>query len=113
MRGKRTSARVTLGLRGPIDTSMADSSLDPFTVAFGKRVAAARDAAGLSQTAYADACGMKRAYIWRVESGRTLPLMNTAVRMAAGLDMTLSELVEGLDGFAGHPPSRRSEGGAS
>lgn len=76
---------------------MAESRLDPFTVAFGLKVAAAREAAGLSQAAYAEACGMQRAYVWRVESGRTLPLMKTAARMAKALDLTLSDLVRGLD----------------
>lgn len=75
---------------------MAGSELDPFTVAFGLRLAAARTMAGLTQSALADACGMKRAYVWRVEAGRTLPLMTTAARMAEALEMTLSDLVEGL-----------------
>lgn len=40
---------------------------------------------------------MQRAYIWRVEDGRTLPNMKSAARLAKALDLTLSGMLEGLE----------------
>lgn len=71
-------------------------SLDPLALKFGMRLALLREAADVSQSDLARKCGMQRAYIWRVEDGRTLPSLRTAAKLAEGLEVSLSVLLEGL-----------------
>lgn len=80
---------------------MADPRFDPFNQAFARRLTQLRESAGLSQSALAERSGMSRTYIYRVESARTLPLLPTAARLARALDMTLSQLLEGLGDSGG------------
>ncbi len=40
---------------------------------------------------------MKKAYVWRVEQGKTLPSLRTAARFAKALEISLSELLEGVE----------------
>ncbi|MEL7786056.1 helix-turn-helix transcriptional regulator [Citromicrobium bathyomarinum] len=75
---------------------MSDSP-DPFAVAFGRRLRARREAAGFSLADLAQRSSMQRAYIWRVEDGRTLPSIKSAARLAKALDLTLSGMLEGLE----------------
>lgn len=72
---------------------------DRFSVAFGARLRTLRTDRDLSLADLAERCGLQRAYIWRVEDGRTLPNMKSAARLASGLRITLAELVDGLDEF--------------
>jgi len=63
---------------------------------FGQRVRELRKAKGLSQEAFADACGLDRTYISGIERGlRNVALVNIA-QIAGTLDVTISELTEGL-----------------
>jgi transcriptional regulator with XRE-family HTH domain len=63
---------------------------------FGQRVRELRKAKGLSQEAFADACGLDRTYISGIERGlRNVALVNIA-QIARTLDVTISELTEGL-----------------
>jgi len=63
---------------------------------FGQRVRELRTAAGYSQEAFADRCGLDRTYISGIERGvRNLSLLNIQA-LAVGLDISLSELMEGL-----------------
>lgn len=66
-------------------------------VRFGERVRELRKDRGLSQEAFADLCGLDRTYIGGIERGeRNLALRNIEL-IAATLDITLSELMRGLD----------------
>lgn len=63
---------------------------------FGIRVRELRLRAGLSQEAFANVCCLDRTYISGIERGhRNVSLRNIAV-VANALDVTLSELMEGL-----------------
>jgi transcriptional regulator with XRE-family HTH domain len=60
------------------------------------RVRELRLQGGLSQEAFADACRLDRTYISGIERGhRNVSLRNIAV-VAKALNVTLSELMEGL-----------------
>jgi len=63
---------------------------------FGVRVRQLRKAAGLSQEAFADTCGLDRTYIGGVERGeRNISLRNIEV-IARALGKTCSDLMRGL-----------------
>jgi transcriptional regulator with XRE-family HTH domain len=71
--------------------------------AFGDRVRAAREAAGLSQESLAELAGLHRTYAGSVERGeRNLSLINI-VRIASALGTDPSDLMRGLR----WPPARR------
>ena len=75
----------------------ADSSDDPLAISFGRRLTAVREEQGLSSVELGDRAGMKKAYVWRVEQGKTLPSLRTAARFAKALVMSLSELLDGVE----------------
>jgi transcriptional regulator with XRE-family HTH domain len=63
---------------------------------FGKRVQSLRKERGLSQEAFAAACGLDRTYISGIERGRrNLSLRNIEV-IAKALRVTISQLLAGL-----------------
>jgi len=63
---------------------------------FGERVRRLRTAKGFSQEALADKCELDRTYISGIERGkRNLSLRNIEI-IARSLDISLSELMEGL-----------------
>lgn len=62
------------------------------TVELGKRIRELRTKTGLSQEKFALKIGMDRTYFASVEAGKR----NIAICIADGLDVTLSELFEGL-----------------
>ena len=65
-------------------------------VCFGQRVRELRKSLQLSQEAFADKCGLDRTYIGGIERGeRNVALRNVEV-IAKALEVTLSELMEGL-----------------
>jgi transcriptional regulator with XRE-family HTH domain len=64
---------------------------------FGKRVRELRKAQGFSQEAFAAQCGLDRTYIGGIERGeRNVALRNIEV-IAKALDVTISELMQGLE----------------
>ena len=65
-------------------------------VRFGKRVRELRKEAGYSQESFAWACELDRTYVGGIERGeRNLALRNIE-RIAETLDLTVSELMEGV-----------------
>jgi transcriptional regulator with XRE-family HTH domain len=63
---------------------------------FGQRVRELRKAAGYSQEAFGDKCGLDRTYMGGIERGeRNVALKNVAV-IAESLGLSLSELMDGL-----------------
>lgn len=69
----------------------------PILVRFGSRVRDLRLAKGLSQEAFAALCGLDRTYIGGIERGeRNVALRNIAV-IAKALDLTVAELMQGLE----------------
>ena len=67
-----------------------------FLSALGARIRGLRKADGRSQEAFAQAAGLDRAFYGRVERGGQNIAMITAARIAATLDVPMSDLVTGL-----------------
>ncbi len=63
------------------------------TAAVGPRIHALRDAMGLSLRELADRTGVSAPMLSQVERGETSPTLSIAGRIAAGLDLTLSQLL--------------------
>jgi transcriptional regulator with XRE-family HTH domain len=63
---------------------------------FGARVRALRKELGLSQEAFADACGLDRTYIGGIERGERNVALRNIERIAKGLRVSISELMTGL-----------------
>jgi XRE family transcriptional regulator, regulator of sulfur utilization len=61
--------------------------------AVGSRVRALRDAMGLSLRDLAERSGVSAPMLSQVERGETSPTLSVAGRIAAGLDLTLSQLL--------------------
>ena len=62
-------------------------------VAVGSRVKALREAMGLSLRDLAERSGVSAPMLSQVERGETSPTLTVAERIAAGLDLTLSQLL--------------------
>ncbi len=72
---------------------MATATDHPVVAAVGLRVKALREAAGLSLRELAAACGVSAPMLSQVERGETSPTLQVAARIAAGLDLRLSQLL--------------------
>lgn len=66
----------------------------PINIAFGRRLVDLRTATGLSQEAFAFKCGLDRTYIGIIERGEKSPTLNTLYKIANGLNITLSHLMD-------------------
>lgn len=64
--------------------------------AFGQRVREARKAAGLTQEQLAEACGLHSTYISNVERGYRVPTVPTLIKVAHGLGVAPSRLIDDL-----------------
>jgi transcriptional regulator with XRE-family HTH domain len=70
------------------------SNVDATSVAaIGSRVRALREAMGLSLRDLAERCGVSAPMLSQVERGETSPTLQVATRIAAGLDLRLSQLL--------------------
>lgn len=77
-------------------------------VNLGPRVRALRDAMDLSLRDLADRCGVSAPMLSQVERGETSPTLAVAARIAAGLELTLSQLLR-LDEGSGVSVVRADE----
>src|ERR1044072_8449754 len=75
----------------------------------GVRIRALRDAMGLSLRDLADRSGVSAPMLSQVERGETSPTLAVAARIAAGLELTLSQLLR-LDEDRHVVVVRRGEG---
>src|SRR2546421_13125068 len=69
----------------------ADDTLDPAVI--GARVKALRESSGLSLRDLAARSGVSAPMLSQVERGETSPTLTVASRIAAGLELTLSQLL--------------------
>ena len=60
---------------------------------FGRVVRRLRTEKGFSQESFADHCGLHRTYMGSIERGEKLISIETAKKVAMGLDMSLSVLM--------------------
>jgi transcriptional regulator with XRE-family HTH domain len=64
---------------------------------FGQRVRSLRAKAGISQEKLAELSDLHRTYISGVERGERNPSLTSISRIARALNVSLSEVVEGVD----------------
>jgi transcriptional regulator with XRE-family HTH domain len=78
----------------PSATSTQSSTSDPLDPAvIGARVKALREAAGLSLRDLSERSGVSAPMLSQVERGETSPTLTVAARIAAGLELRLSQLL--------------------
>ena len=70
-----------------------DSDPEAADVGVGSRVRALRDAMSLSLRDLAERCGVSAQMLSQVERGETSPTLAVAAKIAAGLELTLSQLL--------------------
>jgi transcriptional regulator with XRE-family HTH domain len=90
---KRASRRMSgvdaIGASAP--TALPPDPLDPAVI--GARVKALRESSGLSLRDLTDRSGVSAPMLSQVERGETSPTLTVAARIAAGLDLRLSQLL--------------------
>jgi len=82
------------------DDGPAFAAMDPEQVLaqFGRELRLAREARALTREQLAKRCGLSVATIKKLETGGAFhPRLETMVRLADGLDMTLLDLVRSID----------------
>jgi transcriptional regulator with XRE-family HTH domain len=70
--------------------------------ALASRIKELRDQKGISQEELAHRAGLSRTGMGFLETGKRWPRLDTLMKVADGLNITLDELLKGL-----HKPSRR------
>lgn len=70
--------------------------MDDITVRFGERLKELRAQKGISQEKFALQIGMNRTYYASVEAGRRNVSLRNILKIAEGLDITLSEFFNEL-----------------
>ena len=84
-----------------IDQEAQSAASDPLApVVIGARVKALREAAGLSLRDLAERSGVSAPMLSQVERGETSPTLTVAARIAAGLELRLSQLLRLDEGGA-------------
>jgi transcriptional regulator with XRE-family HTH domain len=73
----------------------------------GKNLWRARRRAGYSQEALGAICGLHRTEIGMVENGERLPRIDTAMKLAAALEVRVDQLIEGIEWI---PPGPAASG---
>ncbi|MER7560577.1 XRE family transcriptional regulator [Nocardioides sp. NPDC126508] len=76
---------------------MADDS-DMFGDALAANIRSARESAGLTVAALAEASGVSRAMISKIERGEAQPTAVLLARLSGALELTLSELIARVEG---------------
>lgn len=86
-----SSQQAAAGVEGVVDGQVHADPLDPAVI--GARVKALREASSLSLRELALRCGVSAPMLSQVERGETSPTLVIAARIAAGLDLRLSQLL--------------------
>jgi transcriptional regulator with XRE-family HTH domain len=85
----------------------ADSTApDPVAVAIGTRIMLERERAGLTKEELGARSGLSSRYVWRVEVGRLNVQLRNLAKIAAGLDLTVAQLTDGLEALVDKPLDR-------
>ena len=66
----------------------------------GNRIRELRREKGFSQESFADHCGLHRTYMGAIERGEHNLTIQTALTIARGLDITVSQLLSEIDRYA-------------
>jgi transcriptional regulator with XRE-family HTH domain len=81
---------------------------DAIAEAFGQKLSAARRNAELTQEDLAELSGLHRTQIGHLEAGKSLPFLDTLLKLAGALGVEAAEL---LPAFRWDPPSPRPRSG--
>jgi XRE family transcriptional regulator, regulator of sulfur utilization len=92
----------------PARTATENGSASHSAIAFGTRIHALREAMGLSLRDLAERSGVSAPMLSQVERQETSPTLAVATKIAAGLDLTLSQLLRLDEGE--HVAVSRAEG---
>jgi transcriptional regulator with XRE-family HTH domain len=71
--------------------------VDKLFRSLGQRIRELRTAKGWSQERFAEICGVHRTYMGHLERGEKNASLGSVARVAKALDITLSELLSGID----------------
>lgn len=85
------ASAATAPKSSPVLPSAAALARGPHAV--GERIRALREAMGLSLRDLAERCGVSAPMLSQVERGETSPTLSVAAKIAAGLELTLSQLL--------------------
>lgn len=77
--------------------NIGDMETQELSIRIGQRVGELREQAGFSKSALADASGLSRQYLTKIEFGNANPTAAALSRIAAALGVTLEELLDGTD----------------
>lgn len=69
----------------------------PLAKQFGVLIRQLRTQAGVSQEEFADWCGLHRTYIGAIERGEKTVTIETALKLAKALNLSLSQLFAALE----------------
>jgi transcriptional regulator with XRE-family HTH domain len=86
-------------------------TVSDITKALGLRIRDLRKAAGYSQEAFADACGVHRTFMGTMERGGSNVSLMNIVKVAVTLDITLAQLFEGVEAAAKPTPVSKPKAG--
>jgi transcriptional regulator with XRE-family HTH domain len=64
---------------------------------FGNHIRALRSSRNWSQEEFADNCGINRSHMGEIERGQVKVTLGTLKKIATGFDMTLSQLLHGVN----------------
>jgi XRE family transcriptional regulator, regulator of sulfur utilization len=84
---------ATILSKDSVVPARATALADPATPAVATRIRALRDAMGLSLRDLAERSGVSAPMLSQVERGETSPTLAVATKIAAGLELTLSQLL--------------------
>ncbi len=87
--------------------------MDKLFQALGLRIRELRTARGWSQEHFAEICGVHRTYMGHLERGEKNASLGSVARVARALEITLSELLRGIDAPASPVDSGASQGGGA
>lgn len=85
---------------------MLNAMSDQIEKEFGKRVRTLREQSGLSAREFALMVGRSKAYIIQLENGHRNVSLDTIERIAAGLDVSISDLFKGMDTHVSVEPNQ-------
>lgn len=84
----------TFLLTGPVmPCNLRGMNRSTFAKRFGKAVAKARTKRHMTMGEVAERVGLKKQNLWVVENGLSVPRLDTAVKMAKGLSVSLDSLL--------------------
>lgn len=89
--------------------TMGDGDKDwkALAVALGTRVTQERERLQLTKEMLGQRSGLASRYLWRVEAGMQNIQLGNIGKIASGLGVTLSDLLEGIEHLVDHPVEKR------